>query len=110
MRPRRERRGCRRGRQRSTACARCLLYLQPGVVVVWPGGWHLPTCGPELPAPPPWLPGPNAGAAIDAGTIADVAINARAVRPRAPLLRALSIRLLLAHSVSGWCASANLPR
>src|SRR5437763_15620199 len=24
-------------------------YLQPGVVVVWPGGWHLPTCGPEFP-------------------------------------------------------------
>src|SRR4051795_11264608 len=56
-------------------------YLQPGVVVVWPGGWHLPTCGAELPAPPPLLPGPKAGSAIEAGTIADVAINARAARP-----------------------------
>src|SRR5829696_5989586 len=36
-------------------------YLQPGVSVVWPGGWHLPTWGPEFPSPPPLLPGPKAG-------------------------------------------------
>ena len=36
-------------------------YLQPGVSVVCPGGWHLPTDGPEFPAPPPLLPGPKAG-------------------------------------------------
>ena len=35
-------------------------YLQPGVVVVCPGGWHFafPACG-----PPPLLPGPKDGAA-----------------------------------------------
>jgi hypothetical protein len=36
-------------------------YLQPGVFVVWPGGWHL-----LLPVPPP-LPGPNDGSAYASG-------------------------------------------
>src|SRR5215203_3792577 len=43
------------------------VYLQPGVVVVWPGGWHLAlaSCG-----PPPLLPGPNDGSASADGASA----------------------------------------
>src|SRR5215216_6770707 len=39
-------------------------YLQPGVVVVWPGGWHLALASF---GPPPLLPGPNDGSASAAG-------------------------------------------
>src|SRR5215218_3781186 len=39
-------------------------YLQPGVSVVWPGGWHLALASF---GPPPLLPGPNDGSASAAG-------------------------------------------
>src|SRR5205807_6737364 len=70
-----------------------LRYLQPGVVVVCPGGWHFPTWGPELPWPPPLLPGPNAGSANAGGaTIA----KASTANPVAIVLRLCMIYLLLA--------------
>src|SRR5829696_560800 len=44
-----------------------MAYLQPGVSVVWPGGWHLALASF---GPPPLLPGPNDGSASAAGASA----------------------------------------
>src|SRR2546421_2537276 len=77
------------------------LYLQPGVVVVCPGGWHLPTCGPELPFPPPLLPGPNAGAANAGAAMA----RAETDRTTASILRRMSLYLLArlpSSHVAAW--------
>src|SRR5215203_3008148 len=60
------------------------VYLQPGVVVVWPGGWHLALASF---GPPPLLPGPNDGSASADGASAPskahvdsaIAIRLRAV-------------------------------
>src|SRR5215212_11150600 len=47
-------------------------YLQPGVVVVWPGGWHLALASF---GPPPLLPGPKDGSAIAAGASAPSTVS-----------------------------------
>src|SRR5437879_5947117 len=91
-------------------------YLQPGVSVVCPGGWHLPTCGPELPFPPPLLPGPKAGSP-SAGDA--VIASADTDRTTASILRRMSLYLLAATPLEPhclWCgplctrsAQANTP-
>src|SRR5215213_4612492 len=66
--------------------------------------------GPELPAPPPLLPGPKAGSASEAGTITDVAATASAASVPAARVRVfvMPLHLRRPHPMGALCAPPTL--
>jgi hypothetical protein len=96
MRGHRQRGGCApRPTGRGAPPHSSSVYLQPGVVVVWPGGWHLALASF---GPPPLLPGPNDGSASADG--ASAPSNAQVDSAIAILLRSGLIQtslVVLAH-------------